>query len=57
MMYDDYRIYTIIIIILELIYCLNPQGPELRSATKPLIIFKSRGHTGVIISFKEPPTI
>ena len=25
--------------------------------TKSVIIFKSRGHTGVIISFKGPPTI
>ena len=25
--------------------------------TKSIIIFKSRGHTGIIISFKGPPTI
>ena len=25
--------------------------------TKSVIIFKSRGHTGIIISFKGPPTI
>ena len=28
-----------------------------RNKTKSVIIFKSRGHTGVIISFKGPPTI
>ena len=28
-----------------------------RNKTKSLIIFKRRGHTGVIISFKGPPTI
>ena len=28
-----------------------------RNRTKSVIIFKSRGHTGVIISFKGPPTI
>ena len=28
-----------------------------RNKTKSVIIFKSRGHTGIIISFKGPPTI
>ncbi len=28
-----------------------------RNKTKSVIIFMSRGHTGVIISFKGPPTI
>ena len=28
-----------------------------RNETKSVIIFKNRGHTGVIISFKTPPTI
>ena len=28
-----------------------------RNKTKSVIIFKSRGHTGVIISVKGPPTI
>ena len=28
-----------------------------RNKTTSVIIFKSRGHTGVIISFKGPPTI
>ena len=28
-----------------------------RNKTKSVIKFKSRGHTGVIISFKGPPTI
>ena len=49
--------FNIIIIIIKLLWHLNPRRPELRSATKPVIIFKGRGHTGVIISFKGPPTI
>ena len=28
-----------------------------RNKTKSVITFKSRGHTGVIISFEGPPTI
>ena len=28
-----------------------------RNKTKSVIIFESRGHTGIIISFKGPPTI
>ena len=28
-----------------------------RNKSKSVIIFKSRGHTGIIISFKGPPTI
>ena len=28
-----------------------------RNKTKSVIIFKSRGHTGIIISLKGPPTI
>ena len=28
-----------------------------RNKTKSIIIFKSRGHTWIIISFKGPPTI
>ena len=28
-----------------------------RNKTKSVIMFKSRGHTGIIISFKGPPTI
>ena len=32
-------------------------GAQKRNKTKSVIIFKSRGHTGIIISFKGLPTI
>ena len=59
--FNKYTLYLIIIIIIIIITSMALKSSEARAQkrnkTKSVIIFKSRGHTGVIISFKGPATI